>query len=270
VGEGAQLRDAFEQVNGLLLPGGHCGAHGTPYGDASWQLMQWAKEANDQGDAFPIWGTCQGHEQLAQFGSGAMAPSVLQHTAGTEGWITPVNLTAAGRESSRLLGGAPADVVAALSEQASTIHLHQLSAMASTIEREGSATHAFFKVVATNRDPVHGAEFTSILEARDYPFYSSQFHPEKNAGEWSQGWEDNDTGGEAHSAAAVHAMAYLAEFFVGEARKSPHRWSGDRPGISTPPGTPSAQLPLIYDFTPLRTVGAAWTNQYELTYVWRP
>jgi len=88
--------------------------------------------------------------------------------------------------------------------------------------------------------------------ARDYPFYSSQFHPEKNAFEWSQSWEANNTaqGAEAHGAPAVAAMAYLADFFVSEARRSPHV---------------HVDLPLIYDFEPRRTPNSS--HKYEQTYV---
>ena len=109
----------------------------------------------------------------------------------------------------------------------------------------------FFDVLATNEDR-NGVEFASLMEAKHYPFFTSQFHPEKNAAEWSQGWESERA--EAHSSAAVGAMSYFAKFFVDEARKSQHRWVA---------GT------LIYDApTVLRTVNAT-TQRYEQTYVWR-
>ena len=38
--------------------------------------------------------------------------------------------------------------------------------------------------VATNT--VDRVEFISLMEGRELPFYASQFHPEKNAFEWSQ------------------------------------------------------------------------------------
>ena len=110
-----------------------------------------------------------------------------------------------------------------------------------------------FRVLAVNVDS-HGTEFASLMEARNYPFYGSQFHPEKNAFEWSQSWEANNTAqhAEAHDASAIKAMSYLASFFVAEARRSPHRYSGE--------------LPLIYDFEPVRTVSTT-TQKYEQCYV---
>ena len=253
----ADLRLLFGQLSGLLLPGGHCGTHGTAYGNASWQLLTMAKQANDAGKFFPVWGTCQGHEQLAQFGSGAMEPSILNRTQGTEGLIVALNLTHAGL-SSRLLREAPSHIVTALQHNPITVNLHSFSALASRIEHVGSATHAFFRVVGTNQD-VHGKEFVSLFEARQYPFYGSQFHPEKNAFEWNQSWEDNNTAvgskGGAHSALGVATSQYFANFFVAEARRCPHRWNW-----AAPPA------PLIYDFEPTKT-SSTTMQQWEQCYV---
>ena len=253
----ADLSLLFGQLSGLLLPGGHCGTHGTAYGNASWQLLTMAKQANDAGNFFPVWGTCQGHEQLAQFGSGTMEPSILNRTQGTEGMIVPLNVTHAGL-SSRLLRDAPSQVITALQHEPITVNLHSFSALASRIEHAGSATHAFFEVVASNRD-ARGKEFVSLFEARQYPFYGSQFHPEKNAFEWNQSWEVNNTAvganGGAHSAMGVAVSQYFANFIVAEARKCPHRWNSAAP-----------IAPLIYDFEPTKTT-ATTTQQWEQCYV---
>ena len=254
------LRHVFDRISGLLLPGGHCGSHGTAYGNATWRLLSMAKAANDAGTHFPIWGTCQGHEQLAQFATGAPEPSVLRRTIGTEGMIVPLNVTRAGAATSRLLGSAPASVRATLQQAPVTVHLHSFSALASRIERTNSSTHAFFKVVATNRD-ARGVEFVSLMEGRHYPFYGSQFHPEKNAFEWNQSWEANNTAadvgatGGVHSADGVAAAAFLARFFVDSARLSPHRWDEDEPAAH-----------LIYDFVPTRTVTTT-SQRWEQCYV---
>ena len=47
-------------------------------------------------------------------------------------------------------------------------------------------------------------------------------------------------------------MQYLADFFVSESRKTPHAWRGD--------------LPLIYDFVPVRTVHSS-PHKWEEVYV---
>jgi gamma-glutamyl hydrolase len=163
------LSDVFKQLNGLVFPGGHCGFHGTAYGNASWFLMQLAMEANDAGDIFPIWGTCQGFQQLVQFGSGQMEPSILHRTPGTEGLIVPLNFTGFGLNSSRLIGEAPFSVKESLKSLSITINLHHYSVMTDTVERSGSKLNDFFSVVASNYDSSRG-KIVSHVEARKYPF----------------------------------------------------------------------------------------------------
>ena len=250
----AELKNIFDQLSGLVFPGGHCGFHGTAYGNASWYLQTLAKAANDDGDVFPMWGTCQGFQQLAQFGSGQMEPSVLHRTAGTEGLLVPVNFTDYGRTSSHLMQNAPASVKQTLESVPVTINLHHYSVLTSVVEAPGSALHNFFSVVANNID-ANGTKFVSMIEARHYPFYGTQFHGEKNAFEWEQGWEGNDTAKQAHSAGAVAAMQYLSSFFVNIARQSSHVWDDKAP-----------TLPLIYDFVPVPSASSS-SDKWELVYI---
>ena len=42
----------------------------------------------------------------------------------------------------------------------------------------------FWRPLSTNIDE-DGLEFISTLEAKTYPFYATQFHPEKNTFEWA-------------------------------------------------------------------------------------
>jgi len=160
----AELSAAFAQVNGLLMPGGHCGIHAA-YGNATWHLLDLARAANDAGSPFAVWGTCQGHEQLAQYATGANAPSALRPTAGTEGLIVPLNLTgvAAPGRGSRLLANASEEVLTSLATRRITINLHSYSAYAADVERAGSASHAFLRVLGTDVD-AHGVEFASLME----------------------------------------------------------------------------------------------------------
>jgi gamma-glutamyl hydrolase len=51
-------------VNGLLLPGGGQNLCDGPYAEAGKFLLERAKLANEEGDYFPVWGTCLGFEQL--------------------------------------------------------------------------------------------------------------------------------------------------------------------------------------------------------------
>lgn len=56
--------------------------------------------------------------------------------------------------------------------------------------------------------------FNHNKSGRKYPFYGTQFHPEKNIYEWTRDEKIN------HSPDAVRAAQYMANFFVNEARKA--------------------------------------------------
>ena len=65
------LCQIFNGINGLLLPGGSAPLTGPGGYAAVGQLFyNWAREANDRGDTFPIWGTCNGFELLTVLSSG--------------------------------------------------------------------------------------------------------------------------------------------------------------------------------------------------------
>lgn len=57
----------------------------------------------------------------------------------------------------------------------------------------------------------------STVEAKDYPFYAVQFHPERPANDQNKDWNIN------HSIASILFSQELARFFVHESRKNDHR-----------------------------------------------
>ena len=223
-GTAEMLSASFKQLSGLVIPGGHCGFHTTQYGANTARLLEMAKDAKD----FPVWGTCQGFQQLAQFAATGsnMHPSVLHRTGNaTDGVALPLDFAVDPKRGTRMLADAPESVVQTLTSKPVTLNLHHYSLLAneSRLHPNISAT---FRTIATNT--VDGVEFVSMLEGRELPFYASQFHPEKNAFEWDQAWCSSARvdAAEAHSDAAIQAVGWLARFFVGEARKCSHRWAG--------------------------------------------
>lgn len=51
--------------------------------------------------------------------------------------------------------------------------------------------------------------FVYLLAAYDYPIYGTQWHPEKNAFEWTRPYIP-------HTPSAIKTTFYMAEFFVNE------------------------------------------------------
>ena len=218
-----EVDSIFQQVNGVLLPGGDAAIGGTAR-----RILRLATEANRRGIFFPVWGTCDGFQWMLQACAGE--DSIL-----TDGFVSsnvswPLNLTAAAR-SSRLLKPAttlsipfaqpPITLIEALGSRALTFNSHHMGV--TPIDFERSTLKDAFQVLATDVDE-HGRSFISLVEAKAMPFWGSQFHPEKNI--FETGFFDSGAPFERinHSNAAVVMSQYFANFFVEQCRKSKNRF----------------------------------------------
>lgn len=246
----AELAVAFNSVSGLVLAGGHCEFHKTQYGNNTVKLLEMAANSDSK---FPVWGTCQGFQQLNQYGSGGMEPSIL-HRTDSEDLLLPLIMGPAAA-GSRMLAGAPAIVLEALENDPITVNLHHYSVLANESKLHPRMATTFTPL-ATNKDR-NGVEFVSMMEGITLPFYGTQFHPEKNAYEWDQGWCNGTIPGvnAARSSGAIAAMQYFSDFFVSEARKCTHRWDGG-----------NENLKLIYHYAPVYTATVS-PEEWELCYI---
>ena len=59
----------MEHLNGVLFCGGVCDFDMEYYNFAK-AVYQRAKKMNDEGNYFPLWGTCMGFQEFAQFEAG--------------------------------------------------------------------------------------------------------------------------------------------------------------------------------------------------------
>ncbi|XP_032363503.1 gamma-glutamyl hydrolase-like, partial [Etheostoma spectabile] len=60
-----EYTNIFYSINGLLLPGGDVDIQTSQFSRAAKIFYNLSLKANDAGDYFPIWGTCQGFQQLS-------------------------------------------------------------------------------------------------------------------------------------------------------------------------------------------------------------
>jgi len=200
----------FYGLNGLLIPGGAVSIFQGGYAEASKWFFDMAKQENAAGEVFPVWGTCLGFEMLALLGNDdqpyrAACLSVDQ--------ALPLDLLP-GWEDSKLLAPAPGEVLEQMTSLPVTINFHHWCLTMENFTR--FEMEKFWRPLSTNIDQ-EGLEFISAIEARDYPFFGAQFHPEKIAYEWAP-----KLPGIPHSREAVNVAQYFAEFFVDIARHSTH------------------------------------------------
>ena len=88
------------------------------------------------------------------------------------------------------------------------------------------------------------------ISAFDYPFYGTQWHPEKN------NFEHNTRENIPHSFAAIEASQFMANFFVNEARKSKHKFTDPKMERSY----------LIYNYSPTFTGDTDHLKNFEQCY----
>ena len=101
----------------------------------------------------------------------------------------------------------PNEVDLILSEQKVTINFHNWCLTPENFTKLDTLKN-FWDVLSTNYD-VNGIEFISMFEAKHYPIWGIQYHPEKNMFAWQYKYHNIP-----HNHDAVYIAAFHAEFFV--------------------------------------------------------
>ncbi|KAK5849976.1 hypothetical protein PBY51_014267 [Eleginops maclovinus] len=223
-----EYKKLFNSINGILYPGGGVSIISSGYERAAKIFYELAIEANSRGDYFPAWGTCLGFEQLMHLTS----EKTLLSQTNTSGVPLPLNFTNEIKDS-RMFKDFPALLMEDLATEALTENSHKWSLAVLTLN-SNEELKKFYKVLSTNTDGK--VEFVSTVEAYDYPIYGTQWHPEKNAFEWTRPYIP-------HSPSAIKTTFYMAQFFVSEARKSLHKFQTEE----------EESKALIYNYSPVYT-----------------
>jgi len=221
----------FSGINGVLIPGGAVSIYDSGYAEASNLMFDMAKKENDAGEVFPIWGTCLGFEMLALMANDGQAN--LKSCLSMDQAL-PLDLLD-GWEDSKLIGQAPGEVVEQLVSLPVTINFHHWCLTMENFTRYEMEN--FWTPLSVNLDQEE-LEFLSAMEAKDYPIYATQFHPEKNAYEWAPKWTSIP-----HSREAVNVAQYFAEFFIDITRQSTHTFESRA----------EEEKYLIYNYKPFYT-----------------
>ncbi|KXZ51986.1 hypothetical protein GPECTOR_10g1008 [Gonium pectorale] len=207
-----QVERRFSVINGLLLPGGGATLKpGHKFYDTARHLVDLAIKANDNGDYFPVHGTCLGMETLAVILS---SNYTLLGTFDAEDAPAPLLYTDEAADS-HLLKSLPKDVVTDLQNKPIAMENH-MNGLSMSAFLENPALGRFWRVVSLSLDK-SGVAYISTLEGRAYPFTATQWHPEKNAFEWTPHLHI------PHGTDAIRMSQEIANFFVAEARRNLHK-----------------------------------------------
>jgi len=236
--------DLFKKLNGVLLPGGGQDLIASGYTKAARHFFKLAKASHKNGDSFPIWGTCLGFEQLLVL---VAEKNILDSCNGTSNVALPVYFYD-GFKDSKMFENAPEDVLQTLEDEAVTANYHKKCLWVKTFLNHKTVKE-FYNILTTNNDKSDHWH-VSAIEAKDYPFYGLQWHPEKNPFEWHPALT-----GVVHTPSSIRVAQYFADFFVNEARKNSHGFSSRE----------EEQNSLIYNFAPVYT-GKIDDDHFEQCY----
>ncbi|XP_031222375.1 gamma-glutamyl hydrolase isoform X1 [Mastomys coucha] len=225
----ADYERLFRSINGVLFPGGGASLTHSGYSRVAKIFFNKAIESYDNGDHFPVWGTCLGFEELSILVSG---DNLLTYT-NTKSEKLPLNFTPGARQS-RMFQNFPTELLNSLAVENLTANFHKWSLSVKNFT-ENEKLKKFFNILTTNTDG--NTEFISSMEGFKYPVYAVQWHPEKAPFEWKR------LHGISHAPNAVKTSFYLAEFFISEARKNNHHFEDTREETAS----------LIYQFCPVYT-----------------
>jgi len=174
------LKYYFNRIHGLYLPSGGAFA-GTQmkYYNICKKLLMMAMKENDKGCHFPVWGCCMGFQQMLILADGNDdVDNFLQKFDSFNNLLLPIKFTEEGKHS-RFVRGIGEKSLKKLKNTKCTMNNHKLGITPAKMKKN-KRVNAFYKNVGTSKDR-KGKEFVAIIEARHYPFYGVQWHPERDS-----------------------------------------------------------------------------------------
>jgi gamma-glutamyl hydrolase len=257
--------EILTQVNGVLFPGGSAELPKSAH-----RVWQMAQQYNQNGTYFPIWGTCLGFEFMMMLAA-KNGPSVIENGYKATNISLPLQYSHSSHDSifwystenSKLYHNHKVRQI--LAEQNVAMNNHERGIEPKVFESDEGLT-SLFRIVSTNVD-LNGRPFVSTVESHVYPFYGVQFHPEKNAFEFSV-YPNTNIPYEAinHSNDAIYICFALAEFFVQETRKNS---SGRYNLVQRHPLIYSYEMRNSLDFEQTYIIPKAdyWKNQNHIDFI---
>lgn len=174
-----KLEDLLSKINGVFFPGGEMPIdRSTQWTQNTQFILEYANRQNKANNPFPIWATCLGYEAVMYITSGRNDNmTVLTEVFGQTGKTFALSVK---NPNSILLKSLNAKELEEVTTGDGLFYFHHRWAITLKTYNESPELKSFWKLVSTSftADKV---EFVSTVEAFDYPYFMTQYHPEKNS-----------------------------------------------------------------------------------------
>lgn len=197
----------LQKINGVLFPGG-----AGDYVDYGRAIIDQLQTFNDSGQFYPAWGTCLGFENMLIWASDA-GHSVLSKYYAEDSLTLDFVVPPENTEMFKDLGAQAYK----FEETPMTLNSHHYSVDPDLFTTDASLA-AFYKLTSVSYTPAEGDPFGASMEAYNYPFFGTQFHPEKPMTMF------NDGTGINHTWESITLNRYFADKFLSYARQNTNYW----------------------------------------------
>ena len=171
-----KIEDMLSKVDGVLFPGGN--GDNVDLGKIAFDYVV---KQNDQGHFYPAWGTCLGYENMVGYTA----------DSGFDSWgrydlhkvSLPLDFTV--DPTTTKMYGDLGQKAMEFSTNNFTYNSHRFGLDPDTFETDKGLAD-FWTVTATSAMP-NGTNFVASMEAKNYPIFGTQYHPEKAPELWLDG-----------------------------------------------------------------------------------
>jgi gamma-glutamyl hydrolase len=174
----ANLEPYLKKVSGVYLPSGGAFAQTQPeYYFAAKKLIQYAIKENDKGNYFPVWGACMGMQQmLIALDGNDNYETFLESFDSHKNLYLPLHFTDEGKNS-RIFSLYTPRELKDMEQRRCSLHNHKMGISPEKFNKS-KGLREFFNVINISYDR-NGKAFVSTIEAKNYPIYGVQWHPER-------------------------------------------------------------------------------------------
>lgn len=174
-------------------------------------ILKYAKQQNDAGNPFPVWGTCLGIQLLAYLTSNYNS-TIISRVHGDDAIILPLTLIG----DSYLFKTFTNAQINGVSKGTGVFYFNHNWAVTLDTWNTNPYLKNFWTLTATATTP-QNEKFVAGWQAKNYPFFGVQFHPEKNPFEWKV-YADR-------SLEAIEVVQIISNRFVEIARQGKNRFA---------------------------------------------